>query len=84
MIEPNTRIKSIFLTESGNYIYGTIIYSQKKSSILASGYFIEFDDLKKRQIFLSQRTINELYEIVDETVDKSVYTINDNGQLSFI
>lgn len=84
MLEPNTRVKSKFLTEDGKYILGTIKFSQEESSILARGYFILFDDYDKQSLFINEKALYELYDIIYEPVDESVYKINDNGQISFI
>jgi len=84
MLEPNTRVKSKFLTEDGKYILGTIKSSQEESLILARGYFILFDDYDKQSLFINEKALYELYDIIYEPVDESVYKINDNGQISFI
>lgn len=83
MLEPNTKIKSKFLTEEGTHIHGTIKESQEGSGVLARGYFIDFDDVKF-PLFLNEKALYELYDIIYEPVDESVYKINDNGQISFI
>ena len=83
MLEPNTKIKSKFLTEEGTHIHGTIESSQEESGILARGYFINFDNCK-HTLFINEKALFELYDIIYEPIDESVYTINDNGQISFI
>ena len=83
MLEPNTKVKSKFLTEDGKHILGSIESSQEGGGVLARGYFIKFEDTK-HILFLNEKCLYELYDIFDEPVDESVYKINDNGQISFI
>lgn len=84
MLDPDTRIKSKFLTEEGKHINGVIVSSQEGSGVLARGYFIEFDNCKIKPLFLNEKALYEYYDIVYEPIDETVYNINDNGQLSFI
>ena len=83
MLTPGTRIKSNFLTEEGEYIYGTIKSYQEPSGILADGYFIKFDDVPTT-LFINRYALNELYVVIEEKLDEDVYQVNDNGQISFI
>ena len=83
MLDPDTRIKSKFLTEEGKHINGVIESSQEGGGVLARGYFINFDDVKYT-LFLNEKCLYELYDIVYEPIDETVYNIDDKGQLSFI
>lgn len=84
MLNTNTRIKSNFLNKEGKHIFGTVMSSQEGGGAFARGYFILFDHCPSTQLFLNEKALYELYEILSEPVDETVYNIDDKGQLSFI
>lgn len=83
MLEPGTKIRSKFLDENGEHINGVILSSQEGDGTFARGYFIDFERTPM-SLFLNEKGLHELYDIVDEPIDESIYQVNDNGQISFI
>lgn len=83
MLEPGTKIRSKFLDENGEHINGVVLSSQEGDGTFARGYFIDFERAPM-SLFLNEKGLYELYDIVYEPVDESTYEIDEHGQLKFI
>ena len=83
MLTPGTKIKSNFKNDNNEYYYGEIVSYQEGNGPFAQGYFTKFHDNYNIVIFLNERVINELYEIVEEKLDDNIFNLNENGQVGF-